>query len=394
MSVRLVFFATPYSMIVTDRSDGTKGEAEQAGMPAQYGDPRRIVHVDMDAFYAQIEQRDFPEKYAGEPIAVGGNPPKGVVKTASYEARPYGVHSAQPAAEAARICPDLIFVSPRMGVYQEESRRIRKILHEYTDLVEPLSLDEAYLDVTAPKQGPASGTLIAKRLREKIYENTGLTASAGVGPSKFVAKVASDQDKPDGLTVVEPAEQLAFIAGLDVEEFHGIGPVTAEKMREMGLKTGADLQEASEQLLRRTFGKRGGHFKKLAMGADDRPVQPDRERKSVGAERTFSDDVGDPQEMVARLRPLARRVAERLQGAEQRGRTVTLKLKRHDHEVSTRQTTIRRAVQSETALIQLAKRLLRRPHPPKEPVRLLGLSVSSLTDGEKGGTQLEFEFRS
>ena len=192
----------------------------------------------MDAFYAQVEQRDFPEQYAGEPIAVGGTPPRGVVQTASYEARPYGVHSAQPAIEAERQCPDLIFVPPRMDVYQDASRAIRQILHRYTDRVEPLSLDEAYLDVTAPKQGPPSGTLLARRLRRAIREETGLTASAGVGPSKFVAKVASDQDKPDGLTVIPPYEQRAFIAGLPVEAVHGIGPVTAEAMHDLGMEIG------------------------------------------------------------------------------------------------------------------------------------------------------------
>ncbi|WP_251980330.1 DNA polymerase IV [Salinibacter ruber] len=367
-----------------ERAGGGPGREEETS--------RRILHVDMDAFYAQIEQRDFPDKYAGEPIAVGGNPPKGVVKAASYEARPYGVHSAQPAIEADRQCPDLIFVPPRMEVYQEESRRIRSILREYTDLIEPLSLDEAYLDVTEPKQGPPSGTLIARRIREEIYKETGLTASVGVGPSKFVAKVASDQDKPNGLTVVEPEEQLDFIAGLPIEDFHGIGPVTAEKMREMGIETGAGLQETPEKRLRRRFGKRGGHFKRLAMGEDDRPVQPDRERKSVGAERTFSDDVADPKEMLSRLEPIAGRVSGRLESAGRKGRTVTLKLKSHDHKVSTRQTTLRRAVRSSETLMRLAERLLGRPHPPEEPVRLLGLSVSSLTGGEEGGEQLELDF--
>jgi DNA polymerase-4 len=352
---------------------------------------RRILHVDMDAFYAQIEQRDFPDKYAGEPIAVGGNPPKGVVKAASYEARPYGVHSAQPAVEADRQCPDLIFVPPRMEVYQKESRRIREILREYTDLIEPLSLDEAYLDVTNSKKGPPSGTLIARRIREEIYSETGLTASAGVGPSKFVAKVASDQEKPDGLTVIRPEEQMEFIAGLPIGDFHGIGPVTEEKMRGMGIETGADLQETSEKTLRRRFGKRGGHFKRLAMGEDDRPVQPDRERKSVGAEQTFSNDISGPEEMLSRLEPIAGRVSGRLESAGRKGRTVTLKLKSHDHEVSTRQTTLRRAVRSSETLMRLAERLLGRPHPPEEPVRLLGLSVSSLTGGEEG-EQLELDF--
>jgi len=374
----------------TDRAEAAG--AEKSSRSEERREARRIVHVDLDAFYASVEQRDFPDRYAGEPIAVGGNPPKGVVKAASYEARPYGVHSAQPAIEADRQCPDLIFVPPRMEVYQEESRRIRKILRRYTDLIEPLSLDEAYLDVTAPKKGPPSGTLIAKRIREEIYEETGLTASAGVGPSKFVAKVASDQDKPDGLTVVRPEEQIGFIAGLPIGDFHGIGPVTEEKMQEMGIETGADLQETSEKTLRRRFGKRGGHFKRLAMGEDDRPVKPDRERKSVGAERTFSDDISGPEEMLSRLEPIAGRVSGRLESAGRKGRTITLKLKSHDHEVSTRQTTLRRAVRSEPALMRLAKRLLQRPHPPEEPVRLLGLSVSSLTGGEEGGEQLELEF--
>ena len=358
---------------------------------------RRILHVDMDAFYASIEQRDFPDKYAGEPIAVGGDPPKGVVKAASYEARPHGVRSAQPAVEADRQCPGLIFVPPRMEVYQKESRRIREILHRYTDIIEPLSLDEAYLDVTSPKKGPPSGTLVARRIREEVYEETGLTASAGVGPSKFVAKVASDQDKPDGLTVIRPEDQLDFIAGLPVGDFHGIGPVTEEKMRDMEIETGADLQETSEKTLRRRFGKRGGHFKRLAMGEDDRPVKPDRERKSVGTERTFSDDVSDPEQMLSRLEPIAERVSGRLEsagpeGTPVRGRTVTLKLKSHDHEVSTRQTSLRRAVRSSETLMRLAERLLGRPHPPEEPVRLLGLSVSSLTGRKEGGKQLELDF--
>ncbi|PQJ36831.1 DNA polymerase IV [Salinibacter sp. 10B] len=373
----------------------------QAGYNSEQGGEdshRRIVHVDMDAFYAAIEQRDFPEKYAGEPIAVGGTPPRGVVQTASYEARPYGVHSAQAAVEADRKCPDLIFVSPRMDVYKEESQSIRKILFRYTDLVEPLSLDEAYLDVTEPKKGPRSGTLIARRIRREIQEKTGLTASAGVGPSKFVAKVASDRDKPDGLTVVTPEEQMAFIAELPIEDFHGIGPVTAEKMNEMGIQAGKDLQERPERELRKHFGKRGAHFKKLAMGEDDRPVKPNRERKSVGAERTFREDISDPEEMLRRLETIAEKVERRLKGAGPEGgpacgRTVTLKLKSHEHEISTRQTTLERAVSEKEKLCALAERLLHRPRPPAEPVRLLGLSVSTLTSPTShAGQQLELEF--
>ncbi|MCS3831080.1 DNA polymerase-4 [Salinibacter ruber] len=317
---------------------GKRGVGDVSGSGEEAA--RRILHVDMDAFYASIEQRDFPDKYAGEPIAVGGDPPKGVVKAASYEARPHGVRSAQPAVEADRKCPDLIFVPPRMEVYQEESRRIREILHRYTDIIEPLSLDEAYLDVTDPKKGPPSGTLVARRIREEIYEETGLTASAGVGPSKFVAKVATGQDKPDGLTVIRPEAQMEFIAGLPIGDFHGIGPVTEEKMQEMCIESGADLQETSEQTLRKRFGKRGGHFKRLAMGEDDRPVQPDRESKSVGAERTFSEDISGPNEMLSRLEPIAERVSGRLksagpEGIPVRGRTVTLKLKSHDQKATT-----------------------------------------------------------
>ncbi len=367
---------------------GARTSGEQGGEP-----PRRIIHVDMDAFYAQIEQRDCPEKYAGEPIAVGGRPPRGVVQTASYEARPYGVHSAQPAVEADRKCPDLIFVSPRMDVYKEESQAIRQILRRYTDLIEPLSLDEAYLDVTDPKIGPPSGTLIARRIRREIREATGLTASAGVGPSKFVAKVASDQDKPDGLTVVRPDEQRAFIAALPVEAVHGIGPVTAEKMRDLGIEWGADLQRVPERRLRRAFGKRGAHFKTLAMGHDTRPVQPNRERKSVGAEKTFREDLTTPDAMCDRLERLARQVARRLATAERTGRTVTLKIKSHRHETTTRQTTLDRSVHTQEALHILAERLLYQPRPPTEPVRLLGLSVSSLAPRavQRAG-QLELPF--
>jgi DNA polymerase-4 len=352
----------------------------------------------MDAFYAQVEQRDFPDRYAGVPIAVGGTPPRGVVQTASYEARPYGVHSAQSAVEADRQCPNLVFVPPRMEVYEEEARAIRAVLRRYTDLVEPLSLDEAYLDVTDPKIGPPSGTLIARRVRRAIWRETELTASAGVGPSKFVAKMASDREKPDGLTVVPPGEQDGFIAALPVEDFHGIGPVTAKKMRALGLKTGEDLQAASEHALVRHFGRRGAHFKTLAMGRDRRPVTPNRERKSVGAECTFREDIREPTEMLRRLEAIATTVAERLRqagpdGGPMRGRTVTLKLKRHDHEVSTRQTTRRRTVAERDQLLLLAERLLQRPGPPTEPVRLLGLNVSSLmVPGARSGEQLVLTF--
>jgi len=350
--------------------------------PVSIDPSRKIIHVDMDAFYASVEQRDFPDQYAGRPIAVGGGPPRGVVMTASYEARPHGIHSAQPSAEAKRLCPDLIFVRPRMKVYREVSHVIRDIFHRYTDLIEPLSLDEAYLDVTEPKQGPPSGTLIAKRIRRDIAEETGLTASAGVAPGKFLAKVASDRNKPDGLTVVTPGEVMTFIAGLDIQTFHGVGPVTAERMKALGIRTGSDLQAVGESDLVKHFGRRGHFFYKIAHGQDTRPVRPNRTRKSVGAENTFRDDIGDPAEMLRRLEPLAERVTRRLERVERRGRTVTLKLKSFRHEVTTRQVTLDRYIYTTSGLMAVAERLLHDPEPPREPVRLLGLSVSNLTDPE------------
>lgn len=348
----------------------------------------------MDAFYASVEQRDFPDQYAGRPIAVGGGPPRGVVMTASYEARPYGIHSAQPSAEAKRLCPDLLFVRPRMKVYREVSYVIRDIFRRYTDLIEPLSLDEAYLDVTKPKQGPPSGTLIAKRIRQDIADETGLTASAGVAPGKFLAKVASDRNKPDGLTVVTPGEVMTFIAELDIQTFHGVGPVTADRMKALGIHTGADLQAVDESDLVKHFGRRGHFFYKIAHGQDTRPVRPNRTRKSVGAENTFRDDIADPAEMLRRLEPLAERVTRRLERAERRGRTVTLKLKSFRHEVTTRQVTLDRYVYTAEDIMAVARVLLHDPHPPEAPVRLLGVSVSSLTDPSvsKYTVQLEIPF--
>lgn len=352
---------------------------------------RKIIHVDMDAFYASVEQRDFPDRYAGRPVAVGGGPPRGVVMTASYEARPYGIHSAQPSAEAKRLCPDLIFVRPRMDVYRSVSRDIRDIFRRYTDLIEPLSLDEAYLDVTEPKQGPPSGTLIAQRIRAEIAAETGLTASAGVAPGKFLAKVASDRNKPDGLTVVPPDDVVGFIAQLEIETFHGVGPVTAERMQALGIHTGADLQAVDESDLVKHFGRRGHFFYKMAHGRDTRPVRPNRTRKSVGAENTFRDDIDDPVEMLRRLEPLAERVTRRLARAERQGRTVTLKLKSFRHEVTTRQVTLDRYVHTADSLMIVAERLLHDPDPPREPVRLLGLSVSNLTDPEAPSIAVQME---
>jgi DNA polymerase-4 len=342
--------------------------------------PRRIIHVDMDAFYASIEQRDHPEKYGGIPIAVGGSPPSGVVMTASYEARPDGVTSAMPSAEAKRKCPDLLFVPPRMDVYKREGRAIRSILREYTDLVEPVSLDEAYLDVTEPKKGPRSGTLIAQKLRERIYRETGLTASAGVSNGKFLAKLASDENKPDGLAVIPPGEARSFLRGLPIGRFHGVGPVTEDKMRRLGIETGADLQTADKELLHTHFGRRGLFFYRMAHGEDQRRVKPDRERKSIGAEKTFSPASNALSVLDARLEQVGRRLWRRSERAETTGRTVTLKLKYADFTVESRQHTLSSPVRTEDAVLALGRHLLRDPHAPTEPVRLVGLTVSNLVD--------------
>lgn len=347
----------------------------------------------MDAFYAAVEQRDDPA-LRGRPVAVGGRPPRGVVMTASYEARPSGVRSAMPSAEAIRRCPDLVFVKPRFDAYKAASQAIRAVFHRYTDLVEPLSLDEAYLDVTEPKRGPPSALLIARRLKAEIYEATGLTASAGVAAGKFIAKVASDLDKPDGLTLIEPADAAAFLAELPIEDFHGIGPVTARKMRAAGIYAGADLQAATEEALVRRFGKVGRFWHRIARGLDERPVRPNRVRKSVGAEKTFGADVRRVDEMEARLAEISARVAERLRRAEAAGFTVTLKIKYADFTVRTRRRTLPRAVAAPEALHAMACLLLADPAPPARPVRLLGLTVSSLTRPAAAaqGQQLTFAF--
>ena len=367
---------------------------------------RKIIHVDMDAFYASVEQRDFPERYADRPIAVGGRPPHGVVMTASYEARAAGgVHSAMASAEAERRCPGLLFVKPRMQVYRAVSRRVREIFRQYTDLVEPVSSDEAYLDVTHPKGAwPASATLLARRIKADIWEAERLTASAGVGRSKFVAKVASGFDKPDGLTVVPPAEEAAFIAALPIGDFRGVGPVTEEKMHRLGITTGADLKAKSAQYLQKHFGKRGRFFYRLAQGEDARRVRPNRESKSIGAERTYAQGLRGEEEILPCLREVTARVAERLAKKEKAGRTVTLKLKEAaTHQVRTRQERFPRPLCDEEDLLAAGAHLLRAylarraaevsEGGPAESFRLVGLTVSTLTSRTRENQrQLNFAF--
>ncbi|MDX1740139.1 MAG: DNA polymerase IV [Rhodothermales bacterium] len=337
---------------------------------------RKIIHVDMDAFYASVEQRDDPA-LRGRPVAVGGRR-RGVVMAASYEARKFGVRSAMPSATAQRRCPDIVFVRPRMEVYGLISRQIREIFRSYSDLVEPLSLDEAYLDVTQPTQGPASGTLLARQIKRDILEATGLTASAGVSFNKFLAKVASGLDKPDGLTVIRPEEAAEFIAALPIDRFFGVGRVTAERMKKLGIKTGADLQALDEAELVRRFGKVGRHFFRIVRGLDDRPVSPNRRRKSVGAERTFLEDISDVDEMETKLEEIAESVARRLERVGARGRTVTLKIKYHDFIVRTRSRTLPAEIGSSAEIAAVGRQLLHAPIPPDRSVRLLGLTVSNL----------------
>ncbi|NNF04014.1 MAG: DNA polymerase IV [Rhodothermales bacterium] len=351
---------------------------------------RKIIHVDMDAFYASVEQRDDPS-LRGRPVVVGGSSSRGVVAAASYEARKFGVHSAMPSVVAARKCPGLVFVKARFDVYRDVSRQVRSIFRSVTDLVEPLSLDEAYLDVSDVVGLSRTATDVARDVKRRILEETDLTASAGVSFNKFLAKVGSGYRKPDGLTVIRPHEAEAFIRRLSIEKFHGVGPVTAGKMRDMGIHTGADLLEWSEQDLRSRFGKAGGYFFRIARARDERPVRTSRTRKSLGAERTFHADISDVPEMQDRLRDIAGTVAERAARANVEGFTVTLKIKYHDFVQTTRQTTTDSPVQDRERLYELADLLLRKaPEPPGRPVRLLGITISNLQSpgGEGAHRQL------
>jgi DNA polymerase-4 len=339
---------------------------------------RKIIHIDMDAFYASIEQRDHPE-YKGKPIAVGGLPQGrgGVVATASYEARKFGVRSAMPSKKAQQLCPDLIFVRPRFDVYKEVSQRIRQIFLRYTDLIEPLSLDEAYLDVSEDKQGIGSAIEVAKLIREAIKTELQLTASAGVSVNKFVAKIASDMNKPDGLTFIGPSRIESFMEKLPVEKFFGVGKVTAEKMKGMGLHTGGDLKKLSEADLVRHFGKPGKFFFKIVRGIDDREVQPHRATKSVGAEDTFPFDLTDQQEMITEIEKIASVVHDRLRRSHLKGRTVTLKIKYHDFRRCTRSQSFAEATDDFDTIFTTARQLLVATEPDDKKIRLLGISVSN-----------------
>src|SRR4051812_41301107 len=299
---------------------------------------RKIIHVDMDAFYAAVEQRDQPA-LRNRPIAVGAGEGRGVVMTASYEARVYGVRSAMPSLQARRLCPELLFVPPRFDAYKRASGCIRAILHRFTSLVEPLSLDEAYLDVTEPITGPAPAVSLARAIKNAIREETGLTASAGVSFNKFLAKTASDVEKPDGLTVIRPEQAMDFLAALPIERFHGVGPATARKMHRLGIATGGDLRRRSEQELTAVFGRVGRHYWRIAHGDDDRLVEPDRPRRSLSVETTFARDLRRTEDLAAALHPLAAELSERLVRSGFLGRTLVLKLRFGDFKLVSRRIT-------------------------------------------------------
>lgn len=345
----------------------------------------------MDAFYASVEQRDNPE-LRGKPVIVGGDPRgRGVVATCSYEARKFGIHSAMAAARAFRLCPQAIFVRPRFPVYREVSRQIREIFLSYTDLVEPLSLDEAYLDVTTNNAGIQSATWIAQEIRRKITATTGLTASAGVSYNKFLAKIASDVDKPNGLTVVTPEQAGRFIADLPIRRFHGVGRVTEKKMERLGIRTGADLLTIDLDELIRIFGKAGAYYFHIARGVDERPVVPDRVRKSVGKETTLGEDLADRSQMMTIIGDLATRVAALLDTAETSGYTFTLKVKYADFQSVTRSISSDEPIATAEEMILLAESLLDKTEAGKRAVRLLGVTISNLTTDFSVDDDLQLE---
>jgi DNA polymerase-4 len=340
---------------------------------------RKIIHVDMDAFYASVEQRDNPD-LRGKPVAVGGSRERGVVAAASYEARKFGVHSAMPSITAKRKCPQLIFVKPRFDVYSAISQQIREIFAEHTPLIEPLSLDEAYLDVTENIQGIATATEIATMIRAKIKEVTGLNASAGISYNKFLAKLASDHRKPNGQFVITPRTGPAFVETLPVGKFHGIGPATAAKMQHLGIHTGADMKAKDLAFMQQNFGKSGGYYYWVSRGIDNRPVRPDRVRRSVGGENTFFTDLTSLDEARSALLPIIDKVWRHYNAHGTRGRTITLKVRYADFQILTRSRTGIAPVNSRSELEEASFSLLSPFFPAAKGIRLLGVSISSFNN--------------
>ncbi len=353
-----------------DAQDGEEDQQEADGL-------RKIIHVDMDAFFASVEQRDNPD-LRGKPVAVGGSSGRGVVAAASYEARKFGVKSAMPSVTAKRKCPDLIFCKSRFDVYREVSEQIREIFHHYTPHVEPLSLDEAYLDVTEDRHGLGSATAIAQAIRRQIREVTQLTASAGVSYNKFLAKLASDQNKPDGLCVIRPGEGAAFVQSLPIRRFHGVGPKGAEKMARLGIETGADLAQKDREWLAANFGSFGDYLYRAARGIDLRPVRTNRIRKSIGGERTFSEDISADDDLRDTLERIIDIVWDRIDAKQAKGRTVTLKLKFNDFQIATRSRSQAQPVADKAQFASVARAILEDELPLPMPIRLMGLTLSNL----------------
>ncbi|MGO4913545.1 DNA polymerase IV [Leeuwenhoekiella sp. W20_SRS_FM14] len=360
---------------------------------------RKIIHVDMDAFYASVEQLDNPE-LRGKPVAVGGGSERGVVSAASYEARKFGVRSAMAGSLARRLCPELIFVKTRFERYREISAQIREVFFEYTDLVEPLSLDEAYLDVTENKKGNPSASLIAKEIRAKIKEKTGLNASAGISINKFIAKVASDINKPNGQKTIGPEEVIPFLEKLDIRKFYGVGKVTAEKMYQLGIFTGNDLKLKSLEYLQEKFGKSGTFYYNVVRGIHNSQVKPDRIRKSLGAERTFSENISSEIFMIERLENIADEIERRLKKSDVAGKTVTLKIKYSDFTLKTRSKTLPYFIRSKEVILETARELLFQEK-MENSVRLLGITLANLNTEDRDqksveqkviAVQLKFDF--
>jgi len=360
---------------------------------------RKIIHVDMDAFYASVEQLDNPE-LKGKPVAVGGGGKRGVVSAASYEARVFGVRSAISGTLARKRCPELIFVKPRFDRYKEVSKQIRNIFHDYTDLVEPLSLDEAYLDVTDNKKGILSASILAEEIRERIFRKTGLTASAGISINKFIAKVASDYNKPNGQKTVNPEEVIPFLEALDIRKFYGVGKVTAEKMYQLGIFEGYDLKQKTVEYLTSHFGKSGTYYYNVVRGVHLSEVKPNRIQKSVAAERTFFDNITSEIFMLEKLEHIAEELEKRLKRSEISGKTITLKIKYSDFTQQTRSKTIQYFISDKHLILETAKELLFQEK-PKNSVRLLGISLGNLNNVAKKenkkiqksiSVQLKFEF--
>jgi DNA polymerase-4 len=350
---------------------------------------RKIIHVDMDAFYASVEQRDDPA-LQGRPVAVGYAAKRGVVAAASYEARAFGVRSAMPSSTALRKCPDLVFVPPRFEIYRAVSRQIHSIFADYTALIEPLSLDEAYLDITENLRRFPTASATAAEIRARIFDETGLTASAGISYNKFLAKLASDRRKPNGQFVVTPAMGAAFVEALPVGKFHGVGPVTADKMNRLGIFTGADLRRQSLAFLLQHFGKAGPWFHAISNGEDDRPVVPGRPRKSSGSETTFSNDLTDPADIEAGVQAMADEVWAWCEKARAFGRTVTVKIKYADFQQATRSRTLPAIVTSQETLRSVSVGLVRTVFPPAKGIRLVGVTLSSFEmAGRTASEQLE-----